>query len=134
MNRPYNSDQLDISFVIFETASKRSIAGENILVTHLQPYFEKSLKKDANNILGIPITKFRKDTAIKLMDRIENIRLYAHTYAFFHNFKYGAFDIDDLIKFAYQEGLQGILHAWRWRDSGRSDMGGRHGRGPLQGR
>lgn len=77
-------------------------------MTHLQPYFEKSLKKDANNILGIPIIKFRKDTAVKLIDRIENIRLYAHTYAFFHNFKYGSFDIDDLIKFAYQEGLQGI--------------------------
>jgi len=77
-------------------------------MTSLQPYFEKSLKRKTDNVLGIPIAEFRKDIAVKLLGRIDNIKLYAHTYAFFCNFKYGAFDIDDLIKFAYQEGLQGI--------------------------
>ncbi|OEU47454.1 MAG: hypothetical protein BA862_03925 [Desulfobulbaceae bacterium S3730MH12] len=77
-------------------------------MTSLQPYFEKALKRKTDNVLGIPIVDFRKDIAVRLLDRIDSIKLYAHTYAFYCNFKYGAFDIDDLIKFAFQEGLQGI--------------------------
>ncbi|WP_457553101.1 sugar phosphate isomerase/epimerase family protein, partial [Desulfobacula sp.] len=77
-------------------------------MTSLQPYFEKALKRKTDNVLGIPIADFRKDIAVKLLDRIDSIKLYAHTYAFFCNFNYGTFDIDDLIKFAFQEGLQGI--------------------------
>ena len=50
----------------------------------------------------------RNDIAVKLIDRIDKIRLYAHCYAFYYNFKYGFFDTIDLIRFAYQEGLQGI--------------------------
>lgn len=77
-------------------------------MTSLQPYFEKALRRKTDNILGIPIADFRKDIAVKLLARIDNIKLYAHTYAFFCNFKYGAMEIDNLLKFAYQEGLQGI--------------------------
>ncbi len=74
----------------------------------LQPYFENALKRKTDNVLGTPIADFRKDVAVKLLDRIDKIKLYAHTYAFFCNFKYGSLDIDDLIRFAYQEGLHGI--------------------------
>ncbi len=74
----------------------------------LQPYFENALRRKTDNVLGIPIADFRKDIAVKLLSRIDKIKLYAHTYAFFCNFKYGTLDIDDLIRFAYQEGLQGI--------------------------
>jgi hypothetical protein len=74
----------------------------------LQTYFEKSLKRKSTGFLGIPITEFRKDIALKLLDRLRRVRLYAHTYAFFLNSKHGCFDIHDLIDFAYQEGLHGI--------------------------
>jgi len=74
----------------------------------LQTYFEKSLRRKATGVLGIPIAEFRKEVALKLLQRLKRIRLYAHTYAFFLNFKYGCFDILDLIDFAYQEGLNGI--------------------------
>ncbi len=77
-------------------------------MTLLQPYFEKSLKRKTDNILGIPIVEFRKDVALRLLKRIDSINLYAHTYAFYCNFNYGSFDIDDLMRFAFQEGLQGI--------------------------
>jgi sugar phosphate isomerase/epimerase len=74
----------------------------------LQSYFEKSLSQKADGILGIPIADFRKDVAQKLLDRVDRVRLYAHTYAFFFNFNYGCFDIEDLLRFAFQQGLHGI--------------------------
>ena len=77
-------------------------------MSSLQVYLEESLKKNTNNILGIPIPDFGNDIAVKLIDRIDKIRLYAHCYAFHYNFEYGSFDANDLIRFAYQEGLQGV--------------------------
>lgn len=74
----------------------------------LQTYFEKSLGRKVAGILGIPISEFRKEVALKLLERLKRVKLYAHTYAFFLNFKHGCFDIHDLIEFAYQEGLDGI--------------------------
>ena len=74
----------------------------------LQSYFEKSLSRNTDGILGIPIADFRKDVAQRLFERAGRARLYAHTYAFFFNFKYGCFDIEDLLRFAFQQGLQGI--------------------------
>ena len=74
----------------------------------LQTYFEKSLRRKTTGVLGIPISEFRKEVALKLLERLKRAKLYAHTYAFFLNFKHGCFDIHDLIDFAYQEGLDGI--------------------------
>jgi sugar phosphate isomerase/epimerase len=74
----------------------------------LQTYFEKSLRRKVTGVLGIPISEFRKEVALKLLERLKRVKLYAHTYAFFLNFKHGCFDINDLIEFAYQEGLDGI--------------------------
>ncbi len=74
----------------------------------LQTYFKKSLRRKVAGILGIPISEFRKEVALKLLERLKRVKLYAHTYAFFLNFKHGCFHIHDLIDFAYQEGLDGI--------------------------
>ncbi len=74
----------------------------------LQTYFEKSLRKKATGVLGIPISEFRKEIALKLLQRLFRVKLYAHTYAFFLNFRHGYFDMHDLIEFAYQEGLDGV--------------------------
>ena len=77
-------------------------------MSSLQSYFEKSLSRNTDGILGILIADFRKDVAQRLLERAGRARLYAHTYTFFFNFKYGCFDIEDLLRFAFRQGLQGI--------------------------
>ena len=52
----------------------------------LQTYFEKSLKRKVTGVLGIPISEFRKEVALKLLERLKRVKLYAHTYVFFLNF------------------------------------------------
>lgn len=44
----------------------------------------------------------------KLLKRVKQINLYAHSYAFTLNSKYGNFDIYDLLNFAHKHKLQGI--------------------------
>lgn len=44
----------------------------------------------------------------KLCDRIDGIRLYAHTYSFIHNLTYAAFKPADVLEFAYQHELRGL--------------------------
>ena len=51
---------------------------------------------------------FAKGIAEKLISRIHEIRLYAHSYSFSLNFQQGGFDTIDLLDFAYDEGLAGI--------------------------
>jgi len=77
-------------------------------VDPLQSYFEKALSRNTDGILGIPILEFRREVAQKLLERATRARLYAHTYAFFFNFRHGCFEIEDLLRFAFQHGLHGI--------------------------
>lgn len=46
--------------------------------------------------------------ALKLIKRIECIKLHAHTYAFYLNLQHGAFDIFDFCAFASENSLQGV--------------------------
>jgi sugar phosphate isomerase/epimerase len=46
--------------------------------------------------------------AYKLLDRINNIKLYAHRYAFTANFSHSDFGITDLINFAVENNLAGV--------------------------
>lgn len=54
------------------------------------------------------IPKLTTKVAKKLRDRIRQINLYAHSYAFFLNFQEGSFGVSDLLRFANKEGLNGI--------------------------
>jgi len=50
------------------------------------------------------------DVAIaqKLCNRIDGIRLHAHTYSFTHNLTHGSFKPADALEFAYQHELHGL--------------------------
>lgn len=50
----------------------------------------------------------KRQNSHKLSDRVDKIKLYAHSYAFSLNFKYGDFEVSDLLDFASQENLDGI--------------------------
>jgi len=52
--------------------------------------------------------KLTKKNAQKLIERINIIKLYSHSYAFILNFQKGDFDVIDLLNFAYENGLNGI--------------------------
>ena len=49
-----------------------------------------------------------KNVIEKLISRIDNIKLYAHSYAFSLNRKEGDFDVMDLLSFAHKNNLKGI--------------------------
>jgi len=46
--------------------------------------------------------------AQKLCDRIDGIRLHAHTYSFIHNMTHGSFKPANALEFAYEHELQGL--------------------------
>ena len=46
--------------------------------------------------------------AQKLCDRIDSIRLHAHTYSFIHNMTHGSFKPANALEFAYEHELQGL--------------------------
>lgn len=54
------------------------------------------------------VPAFTKEMAVKLLRRIDNIQLYAHSYSFYLNFNYGDFDVIDLLDFAFSHELAGI--------------------------
>lgn len=61
---------------------------------------------------------FDKAIARKLCNRIDSIRLHAHTYSFIHNLTHGSYQPVDVLEFAYQHELHGLnIHV---------DDGGRH--------
>ena len=72
----------------------------------IQRNFEKLLNKNTNEKITNP--KFTKELACKLLNRIKNIELYAHSYAFTLHFKHGIYHAVDLLNFAHQQDLSGI--------------------------
>jgi sugar phosphate isomerase/epimerase len=61
--------------------------------------------QDAESII------FDAAIASKLCNRIDEIRLHAHTYSFIHNLTHGSFRPVDVLEFAYQHELHGLnLH------------------------
>jgi sugar phosphate isomerase/epimerase len=73
-----------------------------------------SAKNDFLKLLRINVVKKNKDIVLtkdvigKLISRIDNIKLYAHSYAFALNRNKGDFDVMDLLNFAHKNDLKGI--------------------------
>lgn len=75
-------------------------------MSKLQKDFEKLLNDKLDE--DIINQKFTKEIARKLINRIKNIQLYAHSYAFVLHFEHGVYSPINLLNFAYQNGLNGI--------------------------
>lgn len=71
-------------------------------------YFQSILLNKTNGNVGLPIPAFSRSVAQTLLDRINAIQLYAHTYSFNLNFKYSEYELSDFLSFAYEEGLSGV--------------------------
>jgi sugar phosphate isomerase/epimerase len=56
-----------------------------------------------------PLPLFEEGHAKKLLDRINRINLYAHSYSFLFNFDYGNFGPLELLDFANKKNLKGIM-------------------------
>ncbi|MBT3187957.1 MAG: TIM barrel protein [Anaerolineae bacterium] len=72
-----------------------------------------SLSDQFSLLLNINLPKtdgivFDAVNARKLCDRIDGIRLHAHTYSFIHNLTHGSFKPADALEFAYQHELHGL--------------------------
>ncbi|MCP4116281.1 MAG: sugar phosphate isomerase/epimerase [Desulfobacteraceae bacterium] len=74
----------------------------------IQRYFNHLVAEKADDRTGMPVPTFDVATAQKLLRRIEAINLHAHTYSFNMNFKYSGYDLQDLMNFAYENGLNGV--------------------------
>jgi len=62
--------------------------------------------------------------ATRLIDRIDNIRLHAHSYSLLHNLTYGSLKPADVLNFAYEHELYGInIHV---DDGGAHSLGHSH--------
>jgi len=72
----------------------------------VQKDFEKLLNQKTKEKITSP--KFTKEIARKLLNRINHIQLYAHSYAFTLYFEYGDYNVIDLLNFAHQHNLCGI--------------------------
>lgn len=72
----------------------------------MQKDFEKLLNEKLNEDIINP--KFTKEIARKLLNRINNIQLYAHSYAFVLHFEHSVYSPINLLNFAYENGLNGI--------------------------
>jgi sugar phosphate isomerase/epimerase len=106
-------------FSLVGSASSKEVVHKNLpesnhgkfvqesITPYYEKYFRDLLEEKAGENIGLPIPKLTKRLAQKLLERIENVKLYAHDYAFSLNFGYG-FTIFDLLNFAYEEGLQGV--------------------------
>jgi len=70
-------------------------------------HFIQLLNKNASIKNDPP--KLSKKVAHKLIERIKSIRLYAHSYSFSLNFQKGDFDTIDLLNFAHENKLNGIV-------------------------
>ena len=88
-----------------ESTNRKSV--QESITPYYETYFRYLLKQKAGEDIGIPIPKLTRGLAQKLLDRIENAKLYAHDYSFALNFRYG-FTVFDLLDFAYEEGLHGV--------------------------
>jgi len=75
-------------------------------MSDVQKDFEKLLNRRTNEKLTNP--KFTKEIARKLLNRINHIQLYAHSYAFTLHFKNGVYNAINLLNFAHQKNLSGI--------------------------
>lgn len=73
----------------------------------LQSYFSDLLKEHITSA-DVPKPKLTKEIAQKLIERIDQIQLYCHSYAFVLNFQYGNFDAIDFLDFAYEQNLSGM--------------------------
>lgn len=73
--------------------------------TELSNRFHQLINVNVNN--AEPIL-FDSAVARKLCNRIERIRLHAHSYSFIHNLTYGSFRPADVLEFAYQNELHGL--------------------------
>lgn len=74
----------------------------------LQSYFAALLREKTGPDLSTAAPELTMQLATRLLERVNNVKLYAHSYAFVLNFTYGSFDIYGLLDFAHQEGLAGI--------------------------
>jgi len=75
-------------------------------LSEIQKDFEKILNQKTNE--NVTHSKFTKDIARKLLNRINHIQLYAHSYAFTLHFKNGVYHAIDLLNFAHRNNLRGI--------------------------
>lgn len=75
-------------------------------MSKVQKDFEKLLNDKLGKDIINPI--FTKKIASKLLNRINNIQLYAHSYAFTLHFRNAIYDAIDLLNFAHQQNLSGI--------------------------
>jgi sugar phosphate isomerase/epimerase len=62
----------------------------------------------STNLPGEPPPTLTAETAARLIERIDNIRLHAHSYAFIHNLTHGSTTPADLLEFAWTHELQGL--------------------------
>ena len=60
------------------------------------------------NLTNTDSIVFDATIAKKICDRIDGIRLYAHTYSFIHNMTHGSFRPANALEFAYEHELQGL--------------------------
>ena len=71
--------------------------------------FEKQDSCTTTSENSISIPAFGEKTAKKLLERLEGIRLYAHSYAFILNYTHGNFTPIELLDFANDKNLYGIM-------------------------
>ena len=74
----------------------------------LQSYFTALLREKTGLDTSTAVPELTMQLAEKLLERVINIKLYAHSYAFVLNFTHGSFDIHGLLDYAHQEALDGI--------------------------
>jgi len=56
---------------------------------------------------GLPIPLFDRAAAEKLLFRIDGIRLFAHSFSFYQGLAHGTLQIDEILRFAADQGLHG---------------------------
>ncbi|MEM7116705.1 MAG: TIM barrel protein [Chloroflexota bacterium] len=71
---------------------------------------EQVIEERLNTFLGhtLPRVRLTRETAVSLINRIDNIRLHAHSYPHIHNLTYGDWQPIDLLHFAYTHELHGL--------------------------
>lgn len=71
---------------------------------------KQAIENQFNQLLGdtLPRVHLTRETAVLLINRIDNIRLHAHSYPHIHNLTYGSFKPIDLLHFAYTHELDGL--------------------------
>jgi len=93
-----------------DSQAERSSVAKNS-ESSLQERFKNFLNPRGEADLGIPIPTLDRKLAEKLHMRVENIKLYLHSYALLWNFEQGGFSVRDMMDLAKEQSLDGItLH------------------------